>query len=686
MQTLTNLKAKISKNQHEKAIFVKSSFIIIAIITIYSQDLLIIFKNALYDDGTYHILIIPILFTYLLYRKRKIINSSIQQKNRSNKLFIKHFGSVIGIILCVTGLIIYWYGSYTFTPVEHHMLTLPLFTTGVILLLFNTQLLKQLFFPVAFLFFLMPPPTEILYYLGSFLSNSTAEISNAVVNLFGINSTLSNNYGNPLITLIRPDQTIMNFSIEIACSGIYSIVGFTVFATVIAYITRGKLRNKLSLFIMGIPLIVGLNIIRITTILAIGYHYGDQLALQVFHSIGATVLMFIGTLILLFISDKAFKKPKLPQPCITCTQTKQKNINEDFCTTCGKLLKYPQTKLQKSDIIKIASIALIVVALISIQTPVFALTEGPAQAIIQKSTGEQGNTQILPQISGYTLNFVYRDRSFEDLAKQDASLAYTYTPDEKSQSTVWVAVEIASTQSALHRWETCLVNHPLSQGWQPRVTQIELRDIKTQDNPPKIARYFAFQDNSKDITQVVLYWFENAIFTTNGTAQTKHVKMSLIVYPQSTQDIQNTESLLVFFAQEINQYWQPIKTWSIISLALSQNGPTLAAATTTLLIALIIYKLILDRQEKRRLQILYQKLPKQYQQLLQAITKIQKQGNTTINNIETELQKLTNTPINQNELIEKLNETENIGLIKKTIKNNNDNPIIVYQSQIKPEK
>jgi exosortase/archaeosortase family protein len=47
---------------------------------------------------------------------------------------------------------------------------------------------------------------------------------------------------------------------------------------------------------MSIPLIMVLNIIQITTVLAIGYNFSEDLALQGFHLVGATVLMFFGAL------------------------------------------------------------------------------------------------------------------------------------------------------------------------------------------------------------------------------------------------------------------------------------------------------------------------------------------------------------------------------------------------------
>jgi hypothetical protein len=65
------------------------------------------------------------------------------------------------------------------------------------------------------------------------------------------------------------------------------------------------------------------------------------------------------------------------------------------------------------------------------------------------------------------------------------------------------------------------INYPLSQGTQPKVTQLDLTDIQTRANPPKVGRYFAFQYHSTNQTQVVLYWYETATFTVNNQTQQK---------------------------------------------------------------------------------------------------------------------------------------------------------------------
>ncbi len=647
-------------NRNSLALTLKITTLTIATLAIFSQDLTIIISDAIQSEITNYMLAIPVMFAYLIYRKRKMLRAVIPIERQNQPKETKHLPTIAGILLCTAAITFYWYGSYTFTPLEHHMATLPIFVAGLTLILFNPQTLRQLAFPIAFLFFLTPPPAEILYALGSTLSVISSEASYAIVKALGVPSTLSSEYGTPTITITRPDGSTIPFAIDIACSGIYSLIGFLIFATFIAYITRDKMWKKAATFVIGLPLIYVLNIIRITIILLIGYQYGEQLALQIFHLIGGWILIFLGTLILLTTTEKLFKtniflKPQPLQLCQKCNLAE--NQKEDFCPYCGRLLKYPKIKLKKQDVAKIATIAFAVLLLMSIQAPVFALTEGPAQIIIHTPTGEQGNTQILPQIQGYTLQFVYRDKTFEQRAKQDASLVYAYTPLDKTKAPIYVTIEIATAKSSLHRWETCLITWPQTHGYQPKVTQLDLKDIQILQNPPIIARLFAFQYTKTNQTQLVLYWYETSTFKTNTTSQQKHVKISLIAYPKTPEGITTIEDQLLPVAEAIANYWQPIKAWTQIALTISQNGPALTAATSAFLLIALIFHTVQNQKEKKRIQKLYYKLSSQDKLLIQNITQRSKEG----------------------ELDEKLQQMERVGIIKRKIVSHDDEPEMIWE-------
>jgi exosortase len=664
------------------ALGLKIATIVAAALAIFYQDLVIIANDALQTEFMSHILAIPFLLAYLIYRKRKMLRAVTPLENQDQPKKTRHLSTIAGIILSTTAMLVYWYGSYTFTPLEYHMFALPIFVAGLTLILFNPQTLRQLAFPLAFLIFLMPPPSEITYALGSTLSVISSEASYTIISSLGIPSTLTSEYDNPIIQITRPDGAAISFAVDIACSGIYSLIGFLVFAVFIAYIIRDKPWKKIALFLIGFSLIYALNITRITTILLIGYRYGEEIALQLFHLLGGWILIFLGTLLLLIISEKILHTQIFtkPQECSECNPNPETNHN--FCLACGRILKSAPIRFHKTDIIKIAAITVSVIMLVSIQAPVFALTEGPAQITIQTPTGEQGNTQLLPQIQGYTLAFIYRDKNFEERARQDASLIYAYLPLDNTKESIWVAVEIGSSTSLLHRWEVCLISWQIKHGWPAYVEQLDLKDIQIQENPPIIARYFAFQWVKTNQTQVVLYWYETSRFMTNSTApEEKRVKISLITYPNAPQNITEAENLLPF-ATGIANHWQPIKTWTQIALLLSQNGAYLAAITTALLATVTVLYSFEARKQRKANAKAYQKLSKPNKQIIDIVLETEKSTTPTLSAIAIRHKNRTGEPIREEKLLHRLSEAEKTGIIKSAIASIQDEPTQIWKTQI----
>jgi exosortase len=675
------------KNPSKLALALKASTLIVAVMVLYLQDLRIIFTDALTNESTSYILTIPLLFAYLIYRKRKMVRAAIECERRDFHETARHLGVLGGILLCATAMIVYWYGSQTFTPLEYHALTLPFFVAGLTLVLFNPQTLGQAAFPIAFLVFLAPIPSEVIYRMGSTLSVISSETSNAIVNVLGVHTTIFNLSGTPAISITQADGTVLPpFAVDIACSGIYSLIGFLVFAAFVAFVVRDKLWKKTAIFITGLPLIYILNILRITTILLIGYHWGQELALNMFHLLGGWILVFLGTLILLMISEKLFKtriftKKQTQQYCPNCNPHPS-DQTKDFCPTCGRLVKYPETKPREIDIVKIVAVALTAILLMAIQAPVFALTQGPAQILIQTPAGQQGNNQIFPQIPNYTLQYVQRDIEFEQVSGQDYSLIYSYTPRDHERQTVYVGLEIAGTKLPLHRWENCLVTWPLSQGYQPSVEQLDLRDVQIMQNPPIIARYFAFRDKTYDQIQLVLYWFENSIFATNGTPQQKYVEISLIVYPNTPQDVTRMENELLPFATAIVNYWQPIKTWTAIAITLSRNGITLAEITLALSAAIITFHTYKTIEQRKVNAKTYQKLSAQNKLIIDTIAETEKTTKPTLEAIADTYKIKTGLQTEKEELLQKLQGTEKTGIAKNAIANIQDEPTRIWKIEM----
>jgi exosortase len=666
--------------QNKNAFLLKISPILLAPAILYWQDLALVANEALNSDLATHILAIPFLLAYILYRKRRIITASISNILKFTRNSQLPPEEISGVLLCLLAYIIKWFGSYTFQPLEYHLTSLPIFTAGLILIVFNAQTLRTVLFPLAFLAFLIPPSIEMAQQAGATLAAFSSQAAYTLLKTMGIQASLSSLNGNPIIRFQTSTGELIPFAIDIACSGLYSLVGFALFAVFTAYIARSPLPKKLLILILGFPLICSLNVLRITVIVLVGYFFGAGIALNAFHLLGGWVFILVGTLILLTVAEKAFKINIFSTTSKACTHPK-KNEDERICKNCGQILKLYDAQLSKRDTVKLSLIFVIAISLLFIQVPVFTLTEGAAEILIQKPT-EEFKMSALPEIEDYELWFLYRDIEFEEISGQDAALQYKYNPKDTTNSTIYASLEIGPTKACLHSWEVCLITWPQTRGYEVGVTQLDLREIHLLENPPLTAKYFAFQGKNSDKTQVILYWYTRSTFKTEEGYQTKYTKISLIEFTYKPQEYGAIEDELLPVAKSIANYWKPIEEWSWLALFLARDSPTLMAATGALLLGVTLYYLYLKRIRRRRALYVYNKISDSEDlKILDALGTLEKSP-VTISDIASKYKDNTGKDINQEMLHLKLIKAEERGIVERKIININDEPYITWKLNI----
>jgi exosortase/archaeosortase family protein len=460
----------------------------------------------------------------------------------------------------------------------------------------------------------------------------------------------------------------------------YSLTGFAIFSAFIAYISKGKLLKKALVFMVGFPLIYLLNIVRITSIVLLGYNFGAEAATQAFHIMGGIMLTFIAVLFLLIIMEKFFKLQifthKEVEPSHSCPVNNRKG-NEAFCVECGKIFKNSPQKISRRAIVKILLLLSLASLTILIQAPTFALVKGPEE--INLEAGPENLVGIFPEIPEYSLSFVYRDEEFEKLAGQDASLLFLYKPENNSNLAVWVSLEIADTRAPLHRWEVCLITWPEKQGKQVAVTVLDQRDIDLLDNPPIFGRYLAIQWKDNGELQVILYWYETLVFRVGSGYQTKNVKISVVGYGYNLEDYKSIEDRLFLFAKATVGHLQPVKLWSTFTLITSQYSVQLLGVTATSLAILVILQIVNDYNRRRKNLKIYRKLDLEDKLAIDALTQ---SSEPTLANIAARYRELSGKSLESNDLLEKLREAKEIGLVDTILANRNDEPILLWKSEV----
>jgi len=658
--------------------YIKLITIMSITLTVYWQDLMIIFTESLYNNFNNYIIIIPMIFIYLVYKLRKVLLATISYNNNSKLFGLIYTKDIFGILICALAYFMRIYGSNTFLSMEYHIFSLPIFIYGLILLIYNYQTTKTLLFPILFLFFLTPIPENIIQNVGALLSNWSSLIAYQTIKISGIPIQLLIEYSSPILYLTSASGQEMSFSIDIACSGIYSLMGFTIFSIFISYISRVSIKNKIYITLIGFPLIYTLNIIRIIIILYIGYIFGPTIAVDIFHMFGGWILIFIGTLTLFAITDKILKIDifkKTDYPC----EIEYHSIN-NYCSKCGKLLNISKNNLPKYEIIKILSLILLSLSLISIRTPIFVFSEKGVQITMNNFGAESAS--ILPTIEGYELNFQYRDSKFEEIAGQEASLMYIYRPLKSDKEPIWVGIEIGSTKACLHSWEGCLLTWSTFHGTEVQVTELDLKDIQIINNPPLTARLFAFIWNENGEGQTVLYWYTSSIFNTEEGYQEKIVKISVIEYPIDPSYALFAEKEMLPVAKQIVEYWQPAQEWSKITLTLSEQSTSIIYSLLITIIISFIINIIIKRAEISSNKIKIKKINDHIDKKLLNIIMNNEKQIMTISEIKQKIEEEFNINLEEEKIYEKLKKAKDMSLINTKIININDEPYITWISKL----
>ena len=657
------------------------TLIALIILVVYGNDLGILINEALQAESLSHVLLIPFFAGLLFYLKKDMVKASLTLEKHKKKTKMQYLDNLIGVALCLIAFLLYWYGSHTFYPLEYHILSIPIFLMGVTLILFNLKVLLILLFPILFLLFLIPPPTEFLYTLGGTMANLNTQASYTLLKTMGLPVDLSSSYGPPTIMLTPPTGQPISFTIDLPCSGIYSLIAFTMFATFLALVTSASLSKKIAVFILGFFLFEILNVIRITAIVSVGYWFGEEIAMNLLHTVAGLLLIFTGMLLILFIAEKVLKiqivltPPKQP-PCPICK--KKTKDSEDFCPSCGRFLNKFHIKLPQKFWAKILLLLLgCWILTLTVQAPTFTLAQGPAG--ITSSSSWENAENVFPQISDYKLKFLYRDTNYEKIAHQDASLMYAYIPENWSKPTVYVDVGIASSISNLHNWEVCLVAWQTAHGHYPLASVLDSRDIQLLENVPLIARYFTFISPT-NYTQITLYWYEKATFNTGITVEQKYVRISLIVIKQTSTEYKQIENQLLSFGQEIANYWQPLKTQSLISLGIPTQQLLLASLTIFVAFTKTAQYSEEQRKKTHNLKIFNNIAPAKEKLLLQTILTLAEQKKAVeTREIKKALEESTKKRVKLEELINQLNSLEEYGFIKKDIISIQNSPKLVWK-------
>ena len=192
-----------------------------------------------------------------------------------------------GLIVILAGMTIYWMGVRAANP-RLVAGSLEVLIFGLILYLAGWGWAKELWFPCAFLFFMIP-----LNFLEQYtfpLRVFAAQASTLLLNLLGVNVYRE---GTGIYSTLNRFQPL-----EVAdpCSGIRSLMALMALTSLYGYVTMDHSWKKWVLFLASIPLAVVGNLARITTVALVAQGFGQDWAMTIYHDYSGYIVFSLAIL------------------------------------------------------------------------------------------------------------------------------------------------------------------------------------------------------------------------------------------------------------------------------------------------------------------------------------------------------------------------------------------------------
>lgn len=194
-----------------------------------------------------------------------------------------------GAVLVVLGLMLYVVGRSEELPLFEAASLLPV-VAGTLLAMRGWTAVRRLAFALALLAFLVPVPGFILDAITGPLKSAVSASVAALLHLFGYPVLREG-----VVLQVGGHQLL----VADACSGMNSIYGLVALTLVYVHLTRPSRRGRLPLVLLGVvPIAVAANIVRVTLLALIAYHFGDGAAEGFLHGFAGVLVFAVAVMML----------------------------------------------------------------------------------------------------------------------------------------------------------------------------------------------------------------------------------------------------------------------------------------------------------------------------------------------------------------------------------------------------
>lgn len=227
-----------------------------------------------------HSKLVPLISLGLVWYHRREIRNAPKQ------------GSNTGLFLVLIGIALFLLSARCLQP-RFALASVPFLIYGSVLYLWGKAVARIVFFPCAFLFFMVPVAA---------IEQGTFRLQFVITDVVGFLTNLVGIKIQALGTTLTAADGSFNFEIAEGCSGIRSLTAMAMITAIYVHLTQDRLWKKITIFAFSIAFAIAGNVGRIFTVMLVAKFVNPKLAAGIYHEYSGFLFFPIALLAMVLFS------------------------------------------------------------------------------------------------------------------------------------------------------------------------------------------------------------------------------------------------------------------------------------------------------------------------------------------------------------------------------------------------
>lgn len=176
--------------------------------------------------------------------------------------------------------------------------SLLLMVAGVVAATFSWKHVKALWFPLAFLLFMIPIPDSITQSLILNIKLAATEAAVTLAHLVSLPMIRDGSF-----VIFKNDRLLVG---EV-CGGLRSLIALLAMGAIMSYVSQSRWWARLGLLLLAAPIALAANILRIFFLCVVAWFWGSNAAVGVVHDISG-IMIYVLAFALFFAVETLLRK------------------------------------------------------------------------------------------------------------------------------------------------------------------------------------------------------------------------------------------------------------------------------------------------------------------------------------------------------------------------------------------